>query len=129
VAVRAEAAALLAFTLVLAGILLAARPVGRTSRAVTPVLGAIPVAAVALSIVTAASGRPDPLVLILLLGCVITVLVLACVQARRLSQHMKAVQDNLRRARLNWRQRRLAPQGSPPASLAPASQEAGPEPR
>lgn len=127
-AVRAETAALLALTLVLAGILLAARPAGRTSRAVTPVLGAVPVAAVALSIVTATSGRPDPLVLILLLGCVITVLVLACVQARRLSQHMKAVQDNLRRARLNWRQRRLAPQG-PPASPAPASQEAGPEPR
>jgi hypothetical protein len=75
-AVRAEAAALLALTLVLAGILPAARPTGRTSRALPQVLGAIPVAAVALGIVTA-SGLPQPLVLILLLGCVITVLLLA----------------------------------------------------
>jgi ABC-type nitrate/sulfonate/bicarbonate transport system permease component len=128
VAVRAEAAALLALTLVLAGVLLAVRPAGRASRTVTQVLGAIPVAAVALSIVTAASGSPDPLVLILLLGCVITVLLLARAQARRLSRHMQAVHDNLRRARLN-RQRRLAPRVSTPASPVPASPEARPEPR
>lgn len=126
-AVRAEAAVLLGLTLVLAGILLAVRPAGRTSRAVTQLLAAIPVAAVALSIVTVASGRPDPLVFIPLLGCVATVLVLARAQARRLSQHRQAVRDNLRRARLNWRQRRLAPPGSPPASSAPGRAESRPK--
>lgn len=118
-AVRAEAAALLALTLVLAGIVLAARPAGRTSRFVTQALGAIPVASVALGIMAIVSGSPDPLALILLLGCVVAVLALIHAQARRLSRRMKAAQDNLRRARLNWQQRRRAQPGSPSATGRP----------
>ena len=98
--IRAGAAALLAMTLTLAGIALAARPPGRTSRTATRALCAIPVASAALGIAAIASGRPDPLTFILLLGCAAVMLALARVQGRRLSRHMKAAQDNLRRAQL-----------------------------
>jgi hypothetical protein len=125
-AMRAEAAALLAMTLILAGIVLAARPASRASWMVTQALGAIPVASVALSIAAVVSGSPDPLTLILLFSCVIAVLALTHAQGRRLTRRMKAAQDNLRRARLNWQQRRLAPPGSPPAAARP---NAGPGPR
>lgn len=114
-----EAALLLAVTLVLAGIVLAARPAGRTSRILTPALGAIPVASVALGIVTIAFGGPDPLTLILLLSCVIAVLALTHAQGRRLGRHLRAAQDKLRHARLNWQQRRPAPPGSPMAMGRP----------
>ena len=81
---RPGAAALLAVTLILAGIALAARPAGRTSRTATRVLCAIPVASAALAIVTIASGNPDLLTLILLLSCAAVLLALTRVQARRL---------------------------------------------
>ena len=116
---RPGAAALLAVTLLLAGIALAARPAGRTSRTATRVLCAIPVASAALAIVTIASGNPDLLTFILLLICAAVLLALTRVQARRLSRHMKAAQDNLRRARLTRQQRRrTAPGSSPPVQAA-----------
>jgi hypothetical protein len=118
-AMRAEAAALLALTLIMAGIVLAARPAGRTSRIMTQALGAIPVASVALSIMTIVSGSPDHLALILLFSCVVAVLVLVHAQGRRLSRRMRAAQDNLRHARLTWQQRRPAPPGSPSATGRP----------
>jgi hypothetical protein len=108
---RPGAAALLAVTLILAGIALAARPAGRTSRTATRVLCAIPVASAALSIVAIASGSPDLLTFILLLSCAAVILALTRVQARRLGRHIKAAQDNLRRARLARGQRRLTPPG------------------
>ena len=82
--VRAGAAALLAMTLILAGIVLAAHPAGRTSRTATRVLCAIPVASAAVSIVAVVSGSPDLLAFILLLSCAAVILALARVQARRL---------------------------------------------
>jgi CDP-diglyceride synthetase len=114
-----EAALLLAVTLVLAGIVLAVRPAGRTSRNLTRALGAIPVASVALGIVTIVSGSPDPLTLILLMSCVIAVLAFTYVQGRRLGRRLKAAQDKLRHARLNWQQRRSAPLESPMAMGRP----------
>jgi hypothetical protein len=57
--VRVEAAALLAMTLVLAGIVLVARPAGRTARTMTQALGAIPVASVAQSILAIVSTSPS----------------------------------------------------------------------
>lgn len=100
VELRAGAAALLATTLILAGIALAARLAGRASRTATRVLCAIPVVSAALGIAAIASDRPDPLTFILLLSCAAVMLALARVQGRRLSRHMKAAQDNLRRAHL-----------------------------
>ena len=67
--VRAGAAALLAMTLILAAIVLAAHPAGRTSRTATRVLCAIPVASATLSVVAVVSGSPDVMAFILLLSC------------------------------------------------------------
>ena len=108
---RAGAATLLAMTLILAAIALAASPPGRTSRTATRALCAIPVASAALGIAAIASGRPDPLTFILLLSCAAVILALARVQGRRLSRHMKAAQDNLRRAHLVRQQRHRTPPG------------------
>jgi len=128
-AVRTGAAALLAMTLILAAIVLAAHPAGRTSRTATRVLCAIPVASAALSIAAVVSGSPDLLAFILLLGCTAVILAMARAQARRLSRHMKAAQDNLRRARLNRQQRRRTPPGSPPPAQAAGRPQARPGPR
>ena len=127
--VRTGAAALLAMTLILAAIVLAAHPAGRTSRTATRVLCAIPVASAALSIAAVVSGSPDLLAFILLLSCTAVILALARAQARRLSRHMKAAQDNLRRARLNRQQRRRTPPGSPPPAQAAGRPQARPGPR
>jgi heme A synthase len=128
-AVRAGAAGLVATTLILAGIVLAARPAGRTSRTATWVLRAIPVVSAALSVVAVVSGSPDLLAFILLLSCAAVILALTRAQARRLSRHMKAAQDSLRRARLNRQQRRLTPPGSPPPAQAAGRPEGRPGPR
>lgn len=122
---RAGAAALLAMTLILAAIVLAARPGGHTLRTATRVLCAIPVALVVLSIVVIASGSPDLLTFILLLSCAAVIVALARVQARRLSLYLKAAQDNLRRVRMIRQQRRL----TAPGSLPPAQAEDWPEAR
>ena len=127
--VRAGAAGLLAMTLILAGIVLAARPAGRASRTATRVLCAIPVASATLSVVAVVSGSPDLLAFILLLSCTAVILALARAQARRLSRHMKAAQANLRRARLNRQQRRRTPPGSPPPAQAADRPQARPGPR
>jgi len=128
-AVRTGAAALLAMTLILAAIVLAAHPAGRTSRTATRVLCAIPVASAAASIAAVVSGSPDLLAFILLLSCTAVILALARAQARRLSRHMKTAQDNLRRARLNRQQRRRTPPGSPPPAQAAGRPQARPGPR
>jgi len=127
--VRTGAAALLAMTLILAGIVLAARPASRTSRTATRVLFAIPVASAAASIAAVASGSPDLLAFILLLSCAAVILAMARAQARRLSRHMKAAQDNLRRAGLNRQRRRRTPPGSPPPAQAADRPQARPGPR
>ena len=111
---RPGAAALLAMTLILAGIALATSPAGRTSRAATRVLCAIPVASAALGVVAVASGSLDLLTFILLLSCAAVMLALVRVQARRLSRHLMAAQDNLCRARMSRQQRRPDSAGSPP---------------
>jgi hypothetical protein len=126
---RAGAAALLAMTLILAGIALAARPGGRTSRTATRVLCAFPVASALLGIVAVASGSLDLLTFILLLSCAAVILALTRVQARRLSRHMKAAQDNLRRARLSRQQRPRTPPGPSPPVQAASRPEAPPRPR
>jgi len=122
--IRAGAVALLAMTLILTAIVLAARPAGRTSRTATRVLGAIPVASAALGIVAIVAGRPDLLALMLLLSCAAVILMLARVQDRRLRRHMKAAQDHLRRARLKLRQRRRTPPGSSPPAQGGGRPEA-----
>jgi hypothetical protein len=99
---RGEAAALLASALVLAGIVLAAPPAGRLSRILTPVLGALPVASLVLGVTAVVSGSPDRLALVLLFSCIVAVLALAHLQARRLGRQLLAARDNLRRARLTW---------------------------
>jgi hypothetical protein len=50
-------------------------------------------------------GSLDVLTFILLLSCTVVILILVRVQGRRLSRHLKAAQDNLRRVRLSRQQR------------------------
>ena len=83
--VRAGAAALLAMTLILAAIVLAARPAGRASRTATRVLCAIPVASAALSIVAVVSRSLDLLAFIVLLSCAAVILAVTRARARQLA--------------------------------------------
>ena len=126
---RAGAAALLAMTLILAAIALAASPPGRASRAATRALCAIPVASAALGIVAIASDNPDLPTFILLLSCTAVILALVRARAARLSQHMKTAQDNLRHARMTRQQRRLTASGSLPPAQAEEEPEVRPGPR